>query len=227
MREIKNKTFALLLAAILTISMGTSLILLPNADAHTPPWQIPTYAFCNVAPNPAGLGQSVTIGMWLQIPPPSAQAAYGDRWHNFKVTVTRPDGTNKTLGPFTSDATGGTFTTYTPSELGNYSFVFNFPGETLAGDNPAPPLFPGQPPNQFIGDYFKPSISEAARLTVQQNPVPSLPTIPLPTSYLTRPIQSGNGLLSTNLWELARVGSINNFCQHRRLQYHWKLQSIL
>ena len=86
---------------------------------------------------------------------------------------------------------------YTPSELGNYSFVFNFPGETLAGDNPAPPLFPGQPPNQFIGDYFKPSTSEAARLTVQQNPVPSLPTIPLPTSYWTRPIQSGNGLWST------------------------------
>ncbi len=99
MKIAKNKTMAILIAAFLTISMGTSMMLSPSANAHTPAWQIPTQAFVNVAPNPAGLGQQVTIGMWLQIPPPSASAATGDRWHNYKVTVTHPDGTTETLGP--------------------------------------------------------------------------------------------------------------------------------
>jgi hypothetical protein len=40
MQKLKNKTFAILIAAILTISMGASIILLPNADAHTPPWSL-------------------------------------------------------------------------------------------------------------------------------------------------------------------------------------------
>ena len=149
----RNKTLAITIALLLIISMVSSMMLMPNANAHTPAWQIPTYAFVNVAPNPAGLGQTVTIGMWLQIPPPSASAATGDRWHNFNVTITRPDGTKETLGPFTSDDTGGTYTLYTPTQLGNYSFVFNFPGQTLLGEN-------GGGASPYVGDYFKPSTSE-------------------------------------------------------------------
>lgn len=174
-----------------------AVILMPAimaiANAHSPPWNIPTYAYINIAPNPAGIGQTVTVGMWLQIPPPTASAALGDRWHNFTVTVTTPDGNNETLGPFSSDATGGTFTTYTPDALGNYTFVFHFPGQVLAGENPAPPLFPGQPPNPFIGDFFEPSTSPPVTLIVQQEPIPTLPVTPLPTTYWTRPVQSTNG----------------------------------
>ncbi len=180
---------AILIALLLTISMGTSMILLPSTNAHTPAWQIPTYAFVNVAPNPAGLGQTVTVGMWLQIPPPTALAATGDRWHNFKLTITSPDGTTQTLGPFTSDDTGGTYTTFTPTQLGNYSFVFNFPGQTLTGENG------GFGP--YIGDYFEASTSETAHCTVQAEAIPYIQTVPLPTSYWTRPVQSGNGLWST------------------------------
>ena len=105
----------------------SAALILQTSSAHTPAWNVHTYAYCNVAPNPCGLGQTVTIGMWIQIPPPTASGALGDRWHNFKVTVTHPDGTNETLGPFTSDDTGGTYTLYTPTQLGNYSFVFNYP----------------------------------------------------------------------------------------------------
>ena len=98
MQKINAKLVAIIFVAILTISIGASL-LLPNANAHTPPWSIPTYAYVNVAPNPAGLGQTVTIGMWIQIPPPTAAGVVGDRWHNFNVTITKPDGTKETLGP--------------------------------------------------------------------------------------------------------------------------------
>jgi hypothetical protein len=210
-KNFKEKTMAIIFVAILTISIGATLIL-PDANAHTPAWQIPTYAYVNVAPNPAGLGQSVTIGMWIQIPPPTAAGAVGDRWHNFNVTITKPDGTKETLGPFTSDDTGGTYTLYTPTQLGNYSFVFNYPGETMPGANGASQT------NAYIGDYFKPSTSETAYCTVQQDPVPAIPTNPLPTSYWTRPIQSGNGIWSTisgnwlglGIHSFANTGRYNN-----------------
>ena len=189
MLNFRKKSLALAIVIFLMLSMTASMILLPTDQAHTPPWQIPTYAFINVAPNPAGIGQTVTIGMWLQIPPPTAVAATGDRWHNFKVTVTHPDGTTETLGPFTSDDTGGTYTLYTPTPLGNYSFVFSYPGETLLGANG------GFGP--YIGDYFQPSTSPTVRLTVQQDAIPPIPTNPLPTQYWTRPVQAGNGVWST------------------------------
>ena len=40
-------------------------MLIPNANAHTPAWNIPTYAYIVAAPNPIGVGQTVHIYMWL------------------------------------------------------------------------------------------------------------------------------------------------------------------
>ena len=54
MQNLKGKTLAIVIAAILTLSMAASMTLLPNAGAHTPPWQIQLFAFVNVAPNPLG-----------------------------------------------------------------------------------------------------------------------------------------------------------------------------
>jgi len=173
------------------LAMAISLVALPIASAHDPPWSIPQYAYINVAPNPAGIGQTVTIGMWLQMIPPTASGATGDRWEGFTVTVTEPDGHTTTLGPFTSDDTGGTFTRYTPDTVGDYYFVFDFPGQTILGENNANPY------NVFIGDYAEPATSEKAHLVVQEEAIPLLPTVPLPTQYWTRPIQSGNGLWHT------------------------------
>jgi hypothetical protein len=178
----KNKIIALLIVTLLAISIGTSAL----ANAHTPAWNIPTYCYVSVAPNPAGIGQLVTIGMWVQIPPPTAAGTNGDRWHGFTVKITDPDGRETTLGPFTSDATGGTWTSFTPDKLGNYSFVVNYPGETLKGENRAAQN------NPYIGDYFMPSTSEKAYLTVQEEPIPQLPMAPMPSQYWTRPIYATN-----------------------------------
>ncbi len=117
MQNLKGKSMAILIAAILTLSIGASTSLIPSASAHSPPWNIPTYAYLNVDPNPAGLGQAINVGFWLNQPPPTASRTYGDRWGNFTVKVTLPDGTTTTLGPFSSDDTGGTHTEYTPTEL--------------------------------------------------------------------------------------------------------------
>jgi hypothetical protein len=184
-----------LIVTILTISIGASTILIQSAAAHNPPWNIPTYAYINVAPNPAGLGQTVNIGMWINNPPPDASRTYGDRWQNFKVTVTKPDGTTETLGPFISDDTGGTHSDYVPTLLGNYSFFFSFPGQTLAGNN-LDPTSAGASAYPNIGDYYQPS-NASTTLTVQQTATPAIPQNPLPTSYWTRPIESVNQYWST------------------------------
>ena len=41
----KSKTLAVSFVLILAISMATSMTLIPNANAHTPGWNIPTYAY--------------------------------------------------------------------------------------------------------------------------------------------------------------------------------------
>jgi hypothetical protein len=188
MQKFKHRTVAILVAAILTISMGTSIAILPNANAHTPPWQILTSSFIHVAPNPAGLGQQVTVGFWVNEPPPTASGPYGDRFGNMTVKVTHPDGTSETLGPFTSDDTGGTYTTYSPSVIGTYTFQMIFTGWTLTNANPPPT----SPTSQFTGDVFLPSNSSPVTLTVQQEPVGAISSPPLPTTYWQTPINAMN-----------------------------------
>ncbi len=182
---------AILIAAILTISIGTSMTLIPSASAHSPPYDIPTWAYISVMPNPVGLGQAAYVNFWIDKAPPTAGTAYGDRWANYTVKVTAPDGTTSTLGPFTSDDTGGAHTTFTPTELGNYSFVFSFPGQTLAGNNPPPSGF-SSTIKVMIGDYYEPSTSRVATLVVQQQPIAAYPTAPLPTTYWQNPVYGEN-----------------------------------
>ena len=163
MQNLKGKSMAILIAAILTISIGASTSLIPSASAHSPPWNIPTYAYCNVAPNPAGLGQAVNVGFWLNEPPPTASTTYGDRWGNMTVKVTLPDGTTTTLGPFTSDDTGGTHTEYTPTELGNYTFLVQLSRTNISRPQSRPDIaIPAEYP--YIGDYYEPATATQQRL---------------------------------------------------------------
>jgi hypothetical protein len=182
----KNKLFAISIIAILL--MSTAIILMPSGSARTK-LTIPTWAYISVQPNPSGVGQEAFVNFWIDKVPPTASQFWGDRWEGYIVTATKPDGTTEKLGPFTSDAAGGSWTTYTPTTTGNYTFVFNFPGQTLAGKNPAPG---GAPNAQQIGDYFQPSTSRVATLTVTDELITYLPSNPLPTSYWSRPIFAQN-----------------------------------
>ena len=190
MKMIRNKTMAILIALIL---MLTPLFALPTANAHTPAWTISTYAFINVAPNPVGVGQTAYVNFWLDKVPPTAEGHWGMMWHNFKVTVTKPNEDTETLGPFSSDAAGGAWTQYVPDQVGTYKFVFNFPGQTVAVENPYP--YPvGKIPigYDFVNDTYTAS-SATTTLTVQQEQLTTAyPATPLPTGYWQRPINSMN-----------------------------------
>ncbi|MFB3888093.1 MAG: hypothetical protein ACE14S_01265 [Candidatus Bathyarchaeia archaeon] len=180
-----------------------SFLALPVTSAHTPPQTYPTFAYLALSPSPVGVGQNVYVIMWVSPNPPTAAGFGGDVWRDLTVTITKPDGTTVTLGPFNSDATGSTFTSYTPDQIGTYKFVFNYPGQVLSLYSPS-----GIPADiaslqslsarlglpdktQYINDTFLPS-SRTEFLTVTQEQVVKIPDTPLPTGYWTRPIYGQN-----------------------------------
>ena len=193
-KMLKNKTFATLITMILVLSMAIPLTTLPTINAHTPAWQIPTYAFIAPTPNPVGVGQPVTVVMWLLFAAPTSTGGdAGDRWSNLKVTVAKPDGTNESLGKFMADPTGSTYTTFTPTSIGNYTFYLEFPGQVLSLYNPVTGKAGGS--SAFVNDTYLPSTATAT-LIVQQEAIREPASYPLPTEYWTRPIEGQN----TNWW---------------------------
>ena len=144
--------------------------------------------YLTVSPDPVGAGQTVFIVFWLDKVPQTAAGAGGDRWRDFTVEVTTPSGATVTLGPTDSDPVGGGWTTYTPTEFGTYTFVFDFPGQiaTLEG----PTGIPGNPSDN-IGDNYLPSSAETT-LTVQEDPIPDHPSYPPTTDYWERRIEGQN-----------------------------------
>ncbi len=192
MQKLKNKTIAIAIAIFLMFSMSASVMLIPNASAHTPAWQIPTYAYITVTPNPVGLSQSVFIDMWLDKVLPGAELGDNVRYANYELTITAPDGTKTTMTwAVVSDPTANQDYSYTPAQVGTYTLNFTFPGQVYSWTQPVPSLFGPPAPSPYVGDTFL-SSSASVTLTVQQTPIATLPTTPLPTAYWTRPIYGEN-----------------------------------
>ncbi len=188
MKFAKNKTSAIAIAIILIFSMTASMMLMPNVNAHTPPWTYNTWMYIAVTNNVLGVGQQEGLTFWQNNYPPTASGEFGDRW-TFTVNVVKPDGTNDTLGPFKSDPVGDCYTTYVPTEVGNYTVQAYFPGDKLTGL----PTQNGLPPTAVnVNDTYLPSVSAPLTFTVTQQPLAPWSEAPLPTNYWTVPINGAN-----------------------------------
>jgi len=204
MQTTKNKTIAILIAAILTVSMGAPLVLLPAANAHTPSWNIPTYAYITATPNPIGVGQTIQVYMWLDMVYGAAggssaavstngstasAALLSNTWrfHNYNLTVVPPSGSpTTTIFAVISDSTSAQETSFTASMVGTYTLIFSFPGQVYGANGDGYEL------SSILGDYYEPS-SASTTVTVQTTPIPAAITSePLPTAYWTRPIYGEN-----------------------------------
>ena len=185
-KKLRNLAIAISILVMLSV---TAIKPSPTTDAHTPPWNIPTYAYLDVAPDPVGVGQTVTMVFWIDAIPPTAAGNAGDRWVNFKIEITKPNGDKENLGPFTSDSVGGSYGAYTPDQAGNYTFFFSFPGQTVTGSTGTG--INGTMTSAFLNDYYMPS-NTTGILTVQQEPVTPPSNFPLPTEYWARPIEGQN-----------------------------------
>lgn len=165
----KNKT-SIAIALLLMLTIATLMAGISFVSATG----IETKAQMIVGANPIGVGQQTLVVFGVSMPPPGALLENDIRWENLTVTITKPDGSIETRYPLRSDTTGLNFFMYTPTATGKYYFQCSFPGQTIAGV------------------YYKPSTSRKVELTVQEEPIPSYPSIPLPNEYWTRPIYSMN-----------------------------------
>jgi hypothetical protein len=190
MQKIKNKSSMILLATLLILSMIASMTLSTNVFGQVYPpagTHIPTYAFINVYPNPAGVGQSVTVNFFLSTPMENGGAAgiLGVPV-NMSIIVTNPDGTTKSLGNgnFSGDQTGGSFTTFVPLTVGTYKFQLFYGGQTLATASQT----------SYGGLIEDPSQSAPVTLTVQEELVTQTgwPTTALPTNWWQTPVSAQN-----------------------------------
>ncbi|MCW3996123.1 MAG: PQQ-binding-like beta-propeller repeat protein [Candidatus Bathyarchaeota archaeon] len=171
---LKNTPLKKAITILTAVFMLTSFLLLastPTASAL----DRPTYAFLSVAPSPIGVGQTATVVMWLDTLPPLYANGTETAWHNFMVNITKPNGQVEKQGPFTSDAVSSAYFAYTPTEVGNYTFIFSFPGE-----------------DQIDGAHYTGSTSPPVTLVVQEEQIPGWPASPLPTEYWARPIYGTN-----------------------------------
>jgi len=191
MKISRNKKTATAIALLLVLTIAISFAALPTASAHTPAWDIPTWAYISASPAVVGVDQDVLVVMWLNFYPPTAVGAYGDRWDGFVVEITKPDASKETLGPFTSDPVGSYYAVYTPTAVGEYKFVFKFPGDTVTG-NPIPPGGYYFGTGVYIGDKILASESDPVYVTVQEEPIDDYEETPLPAGYWTRPIYGAN-----------------------------------
>ena len=180
MKFSRSKTTTTAFTLFLMFAMAVSLVALPAAIAHDPPWEIPTFAYINVRPDPAGVGQTVLIVVWLDKMQSGTAINNDIRFSDYKLTITKPDGTAEVVTwPVVTDPTSSAYTTYTPDRVGTYKLKFEFPGQTYTWGG------------AYAGDKYLASSAETT-LTVQEEQIGHIPATPLPTEYWTRPIEGQN-----------------------------------
>jgi len=213
----RNKT-STTLALVLILTFATTFVALPIVSAHDPPLEIQSYPYLAITPNPVGVGQMVFLIMWIHGAPPTAAGIGGDRYHDYTITVTKPDGSTESLGPFISDPIGSAFSLYTPDQLGTYKFVFSYTGQVISLYNPETGVegSTAMGGGAFIGDTLLPS-ETTEYLTVQEDPIGGVPDYPLPTEYWTRPIEGQNtawASLASNWLEGGHIGTYYGYAQN-------------
>ncbi len=211
--EFSSMKTKFLLALLLTISISCSIVFFPAAAQEDVPhggtpdtlsvWsttvpvnpgfyvRVSPTAYLSFSPNPIGVGQTLLVNMWTTSPPAANRYLAG-----FTVTFTKPDGTQKTLGPYHSYVADGTcWFEYVVDQVGTWKVKFDFPGQWF----PAGKYVGGvlnnastaSGANYYPNEYFDPASTAEQTLIVQSEPVMSWYS-PLPTDYWTRPISLNN-----------------------------------
>ncbi len=185
--------------------------------------EVPTWVYSVISPNPVGAGQRFTMVIYNPQVPLGASEG-NDIRYKYHVEVTAPSGHTERVpssGSLVSDSTGCTYTSYTPTEVGNYTVNVIF--EELYWDwtDPTTSFFMGgASPRDYYGVTFL-SSNRTYTVTVQEDPVnpTAITHYPLPTEYWARPIEGQNdvwGQVSSNWLNSAmdrNYGSTNNRIQ--------------
>ena len=176
----KNKFETIAISIFLMFAMAFSVFSVQPTNAAEIVGSTESYAFIGATPNPVGVGQPTLIHLGITQQLQITQ----DHWSGITVEVTDPDGHTETLGPFKTDATGGTGTNLVPSMEGTYKLQTHFPAQWYnftAGYGPSATDYK---------IYFEASDSVVLDLVVTAEATPVYPGVPLPNEYWTRPIDA-------------------------------------
>ncbi len=197
----KNTNFKKTFGLLATLTIALSMIMLPTINADVPQRTKTTYAFCTVTPSQVGVGQETLVWMGIS----DYLNIVDDGWEGITVTVTKPDNTTETLGPFRTDSTGSTGTPYIPTMVGTYYFESHFPAQWYNWTGRA-------------DVYYLASTSDKFTLTVTEQGREYYTGTPLPTEYWSRPINAQNREWSeiTGNWLWGQ--SLNNYPY-----YNWRV----
>jgi len=177
--------------ALLTVSTPT------NAQQN---YTVNVKPYLSVRPTTVGLGQEILINMWCT-PAPGANRQY----HDYKLTVTDPDGKSITATMDSFPADGTNWSPWVVDKVGEWTFRFEYTGEYFAPGR----YLDGNLINATTGGTVyadgvtittSPSVREQ-KITVQESMVASWSEVPLPTDYWKRPI----GEINREWWPI--IGS--------------------
>jgi outer membrane protein assembly factor BamB len=174
-----------MIAIFLMLTMAIPLTFLATTSAHTPSWNIPSFAYLAAQPSPVGIGQTVQVYMWVDAPFPSAAEGNDIRRHDYKLTITAPDGSiDVKTWPIIWDTTGVQYHSFAPDQVGTYTLLFEYPSQIFTWNTTAVRAWNG---DTFMAD------NATATVIVQQEPL-SAPVLsyPLPSEYWSRPIEGQN-----------------------------------
>jgi outer membrane protein assembly factor BamB len=182
LKTIKNKTIIPLIALLAVIIAIPSFI--SQTSAQTLQYY-PSYVYVGSGPDPVGVGQQVSIVTWTaEIPPETPDdhklGSFGNRqaWSDISITITDPNGKNETIKLGVTDPVGGTYYSFKPDIVGNYSVQAHFPAQWKN--------------TTTYSRLYAASNSPSEIFTVTDEPLSWLSGVPLPVEYWTRPINAYN-----------------------------------
>lgn len=175
--KILNKKINLsALSILIVLTMSATLVVLPTAFAQST-W--PSFPVLSLIPDEAGVNQEVLLSYGI-----TRQTAWPQSgWTGITISVTKPDGTTETLGPYNTDTTGLGGAVFIPTMAGTYTFVSNFPSQevevSVAGLE--------------AGTVMEASHTPEVTLEVTEGGGRHFfPDTPLPDEYWVRPIDAQN-----------------------------------
>ena len=127
MQKFSKKQSITEICLFLLMSTLVSVVLLPSTSAVSTTYSWP---IIDVSPNPVGVGQKLTIIMFVNPTFPGAAIDNDLRRHDYTLTITKPDNTTETMfWPVIQDPGNGQVALYTPTQVGTYSFVLSYPDQ--------------------------------------------------------------------------------------------------
>ena len=188
-----------LLVAVLVILIVPSVMQIAQPVIAATAEDMPVYLKVYAEPNPIGVGQVMYISLFFTKPIPIVgSSGGGSLYTGLTVDVVKPDGSKTTLGPYTSDTTGGVGgIEFTPEVTGNYTVQAFYKGQTISGVA-----------NGVTLTYnILATQSDVVTFVVQDQQIQGQPLVPLPTEYWSRPIYATNYMwsqLGGNWWGLGK-----------------------